>query len=39
MTSILNVKWNPITKADPVYLDINKQLIMRRDLLKDRVAV
>lgn len=39
MNSVLNVKWDPMTKTDPVYLDINKELAMRRDLLADRASV
>lgn len=39
MNSVLDVKWDPITKTDPVYLDINKELCMRRDLLAERAAV
>jgi hypothetical protein len=39
MNSILDVKWDPVKKTDPVYLDINKELSMRRDLLVDRVSL
>jgi hypothetical protein len=39
MNSILDINWDPITKRDPVYLDINKELSMQRDLLKDRASV
>jgi hypothetical protein len=39
LNSILDIKWEPVTKRDLVYLDINKELSMQHDLLKDRAAV
>jgi hypothetical protein len=39
MDSVLNIKWDPITRRDPVYLDINKKMCMQYNLLKDRAAV
>lgn len=36
---MLDIKWDPIMKRDPVFLDINKKLGMQYNLLKDRAAV
>ncbi|PNF42928.1 Esterase FE4 [Cryptotermes secundus] len=35
--SLLGVKWDPTTKAEHVYLSIDKEVQMRRDLFKERM--
>jgi hypothetical protein len=35
--SLLNVKWDRATKTDHVYLSIDTQLSMKRDLFKERM--
>jgi hypothetical protein len=34
---LLGVKWDPTTKAEHVYLNIDKELQMRRALFKERM--
>ncbi|PSN57791.1 Esterase FE4 [Blattella germanica] len=36
MNSDLNIQWQPTTRNNPVYLEIGKELSMKRDLLKER---
>jgi len=35
--TLLNVKWEPATSTDHVYLNIDTSLSMQRDLLKERM--
>jgi hypothetical protein len=35
--TLLNVKWEQATSTDHVYLNINTELSMQRDLLKERM--
>jgi len=35
---LLGVIWNPVTKDGLRYLNIDKELTMQKDLLKDRMA-
>ena len=35
--SLLNVKWEPATRTDHVYLNIDTELSMQRDLLQERM--
>jgi len=35
--ALLNVKWEPATSNDHVYLNIDTELSMQRDLLKERM--
>jgi hypothetical protein len=39
MESELNVKWNCMTKTDNLYLKIDKEVSMQRDLQRDRMAL
>jgi hypothetical protein len=34
---LLGVKWDPATKAEQVYLNIDEKLQMRRNLFKERM--
>jgi hypothetical protein len=36
---VLNEKWNHVTKLDNVYLKIDRDLSMQRDLEIDRMAL
>ncbi|PSN44740.1 hypothetical protein C0J52_10745, partial [Blattella germanica] len=35
---LLNVTWDPVTESDFNYLDIDKELVMKKDLAKERIA-
>jgi hypothetical protein len=35
--TLLKVKWEPATSTDHMYLNINAELSMQRDLLKERM--
>jgi hypothetical protein len=37
LDALLNVKWQPATSTDHVYLNIDTELSMQRDLLKERM--
>jgi len=39
MESELNEKWNHMTKTDNLYLKIDKEVSMQRDLQRDRMAL
>jgi len=39
MESELNEKWNHMTKTDNIYLKIDKEVSMQRDLQRDRMAL
>jgi len=39
MESELNEKWNQMTKTDNLYLKIDKEVSMQRDLQRDRMAL
>ena len=35
---LLNVTWYPVTENEMNYLDIDKELTMKKDLAKERIA-